>query len=167
MVRDITHPIPLQESPVLLCRDNRKPRSGSPSCVSPWRRLTGKRPQRQVSLGRSKARNLSWQPSGTCSHDPPPPRRDIAHPCRYRYHPQPQPLTPPSNLGHPAKPPSRTPASPFTHSPTHATGPALRYLYRSPVCFRRLALDLADYAGPPHLRGRHQTGDTRIWPTAP
>jgi hypothetical protein len=34
--------------PVFVCRDNREPRSGSPSCISPWRRLAGHRP----SIGR-------------------------------------------------------------------------------------------------------------------
>ena len=27
------------KGPVFMCQDNRKPRSGSPSCISPWRRL--------------------------------------------------------------------------------------------------------------------------------
>jgi hypothetical protein len=30
-----------QECPVFMCQDNRKPRSGSPSCISPCRRLAG------------------------------------------------------------------------------------------------------------------------------
>lgn len=35
-----------RESPVFVCRDDREPRSGSPSCVSPWRRLTGRSPRK-------------------------------------------------------------------------------------------------------------------------
>ena len=48
-----------RESPVFVCRADRKPRSGSPSCVSPWRRLTGRSPRKADQPSSSVTRFLA------------------------------------------------------------------------------------------------------------